>query len=105
MTSDEEPDLKLMAKRAETVLVELEAAATAALAGGRYRPGISALAAKVVDLRMAINDLACREIAVQAIVDHAYRHGRQAPRLPMEASQARRHLTLVHVQVPLPATE
>lgn len=95
---EEEPDWKLMAERAEAVLADLEAAAKAALARSRYRPGISALAVQVAGLRTTIGDAARRQIAVNAICDEAYRLGRQAPRLPVSAPKAPRHLTLIRRQ-------
>jgi hypothetical protein len=100
MATEEEPEpnWKLMAKRAEDVLGDLEAAATAALAQSRYRPGVTALAVEVARLRTAIDNAVSRQIAVNAIYDAAYQLGRQAPRLPVQSPRARRHLTLINEQ-------
>jgi len=98
MALEQEPDWKLISERAEGVVADLEAAARAALARGRYRPGITALAVEVAGLRTAIDRAASRQIAVAAICDEAYLLGRQAPRLPVQAPKTCRHLTLIRGQ-------
>jgi hypothetical protein len=106
MASDDELDWKLTAKRVETVLADLEAAAKSAFARSRYRPGITALAVEVAALRAAIDGVARRQITVSAIWDEAYQLGRQAPQLPVQAPKARRHLTVVRTQdPPTPTTD
>jgi hypothetical protein len=95
MSVEHGPDWSVFANRIETVLSDLEAAARAALAQNRYRPGIAALAAEVANLQAALADVARRQIAVGAIWDDGFQYGQQAPRIPEQGKRPRRHLTLI----------